>query len=372
MHIMHVIDSLAIGGAERMLVDIANRTSKDDIDVSVCITRSDSALARELFPKVKVDVLGRKNTFELDGFRKLAQLVRQNDVSVFHAHGLSSFAFLAVSKKLGIVRSPILFHDHNGSIEFKKDIPAWFRIWGKDQLDKYVGVYQMLASWACKAGVDSEKIAVIENALDLSRISTINMRDIRHDIGVNPDTLIGVVVGNMRPAKGFDVLIDALALSKYNGNVKYLLIGAAQDQAYFHMCRSRAIAMGLGEKIVFLGSRSDTLQIIAAADFALMPSRSESGPLVLVEYLASGLPFVSTDVGAIGRRVAELDLPEFVSPNDVSAFAKALDRLLSLSAKERRIRGQIGQEKAYQYFDINKTILRWYDIYNSLCKMSNS
>ena len=63
-HIMHIIDSLAIGGAERMLVDIANSTDKSKFSVSVCVTRSDITLAKNLLPDIPLRILNRQ--FRLD------------------------------------------------------------------------------------------------------------------------------------------------------------------------------------------------------------------------------------------------------------------------------------------------------------------
>jgi len=71
MHVMHVIDGLAVGGAERMLVEIANHTCRSDIKTSVCVTRSDITLAKELRTDIPIVVLNRKGRFDPEAFRRI-------------------------------------------------------------------------------------------------------------------------------------------------------------------------------------------------------------------------------------------------------------------------------------------------------------
>jgi glycosyltransferase involved in cell wall biosynthesis len=69
------------------------------------------------------------------------------------------------------------------------------------------------------------------------------------------------------------------------------------DEAYAKACLALRDELGLRERVLFLGSRADIVELLAGADFAVLCSKTESGPLALVEYAASGLPFVSTRVG---------------------------------------------------------------------------
>lgn len=362
VHIMHIIDSLTVGGAERMLVEIANHTTKDDFRVSVCITRTETTLVNELNPQVPFYVLDRKSRFDLQGFKKLSKIVKNEKVDIFHVHGRSSFAFMAFARSIGVVSSPIVLHDHFG-IEVDDSIPTWFRLWGKRKLEHYVGVYQRLAEWAQRAGVPSHKISVIENALDLSRICDAQPYDLKRDLNVSGGTLIGVLVGGLRKEKGLEVLIEALSQSKFRSRVKILVVGAIQDEAYFQLCKEKIEQWNLRETIVFLGRRTDVPSILKSVDFAVVPSISESGPLVLIEHMAAGLPFVATKVGAVSQRVSELGVPGVVPPNNPKAFAEALDELLGLSSSERIERGNIGREIAFQYFDIHKRMPQWYEVY---------
>lgn len=116
----------------------------------------------------------------------------------------------------------------------------------------------------------------------------------------------------------------------------------------------------------FVGLRQDVPILLNSVDFALMPSRSESGPLVLIEYLAAGLPFVAFNVGNLSNQMADLNLPGFASPGDLNELGVQLETLLSLSAEQRRRRGQMGRSFAQENFSIEGRFPQWLDLYQQL------
>jgi glycosyltransferase involved in cell wall biosynthesis len=363
MHIMHVIDSLEVGGAERMLVEIANQTAAVGHRVSVCVTRSRRILADSLRPGITLTTLNRGRRFDWAAMKNFATLIKDQKTDVIHVHSRSTFAFLSLAKTLRLIHPPIILHDHYGSIEIDPSIPLWFRIWAKHSLHHYVAVYSKLATWAETAGIPKGKISVIENALDLKPVCQAAPLDLRRELGLPARVLIGIVAGGIRPEKGIDVLLEAVARCSCRHLIKILVAGGERDRDYAQACRAQISALHLVDRLDFLGERLDFANLIKGADFALIPSRSESGPLVLIEYMAAGLPFVATKVGAVARRVAGLGIPEFVAPDEAGSLAAALDRLVTLSPAERRSRAQSGKTAALRCFDIRQQMPQWYRIY---------
>jgi len=362
MNILHVIDSLAVGGAERVLVELANQAARDGHRVTVCVTRSETSLAAALHPGIDLWVLGRQRRFDFPAMRRFAGLVKQNRIELIQAHSRSTLAFLSVLKTLKMIRAPIVFLDHYG-IEIDPSVPWWFRWWGKHCLSHYVGVCEALGGWAQKAGVPSEKISVIENGLDLSSLMQAEPLDIRKELNLPLDIPLGIVVGGLRYEKGTDALIEAVAQSARARDTIILVVGGDRDPEYARRCRERAASLGLAQHLLFLGQRLDVPRLLRAADFALIPSRSEACNLVFIEYLAAALPFVSTLAGGIALQAAARGLPEFVPIDDPQSFGAALDRLLSLTPAERRERGKLGQAFAIQDFEIRAKMPQWYGLY---------
>ncbi|MCP3958345.1 MAG: glycosyltransferase [bacterium] len=363
MHILHVIDSLEPGGAERMAVDLANATTAAGHQATVCVTRTRADLADELRPEVGRLILGRTRRFDVRRLRRLATRVRQDDIDVLHAHSRSSFALLGALRILGWLDRPILLHDHFGSIEIDSSVPWWFRPLARRYLAGYVGVYARLGEWAAEAGVPRHRIGVIENAMDLDRIERCQPLDLRRELSIPDSRRIGIVVCGIRPEKGIDVLLEAVAGSRHRREFQILVVGGARDQVYRDACQERADALGLGNRVLFLGEQRNVIPLIKGADFAVIPSLSESGPLVLIEYLAAGLPIVASRAGAIARRVEELGVPAFVSPGEPEELHVAIDSLLDLSPEERRSRAALGPAIARRHFAVEGSWDRWHESY---------
>jgi glycosyltransferase involved in cell wall biosynthesis len=372
-YILHVIDSLAPGGAERMAVEIANATEQTRFRVGLCVTRSNTTLACELHPDIPLYVLDRSARFDWKGFCKFRQVVNQQAVDLFHVHGRSTMAFLALCKSIHLVDQPVLFHDHF-SIEINDSVPPWFRWWGSKYVAQYVGVYDKLAHWAQRAGIDASRIHIIGNALNLSRIFNAEPLDIRQECGIPIDTMLGVCIGSIRPQKGLELLFRALRELHCDIPFVILVIGGVGDQNYYQKCLRELEQLGRLDQVRLLGSRGDIPNILrGGVDFAVISSLSESGPLVLIEYMAAGLPFVATHVGNICQRAHDLGVPGFVPPGNPLALARALQQLLSLSPLERKERGEIGRHIALEHFDIRKHMPRWYQLYEKvLCEGKDS
>jgi glycosyltransferase involved in cell wall biosynthesis len=365
---MHIIDSLDVGGAERMLVETANAAAADDNEVFVVVTHSVTTIAPDLHPKISLITLNRRHRLDFSAMRRMADHAHHHRADVLHAHGRTTLSFIAAVRTLRLTRVPVVFHDHYGSIEIDNSVPYWFRLWGRHHVSQYVGVYTKLADWAASAGISPQHIHVIENALDLSRFdfgSASPASTLRQEFAIPQEFLLGVVIGGIRPDKGVDVLLKALAQSRYRGTFKIVLIGGERDAGYAAACRDQCRMLGLDDVVIFAGQRPDAAALLPEADFAILPSRSESGPLVLIEYLSAGLPLVATKVGSVGMRICSLGVPDFVVAGDIPGLTLALDDLLRLPSHQRRTRGDIGRELARRHFDIRHAMPQWYAVYNA-------
>lgn len=353
-----------------MLVDIANHTDSDKFRVSVCVTRFDTTLAEQLRKEITLYVLQRKSRFNPQGIKKFAEIVKSENVSLLHSHGRSSFSFAAFIKQMKLVSVPLILHDHYG-IEKDTSIPLWFKYWGRHYLAFYVGVYDKLTAWAERANVPRGKIGVITNALDFSRILRAETLDIKSLCRGYGQEKLGIWVGGIRAEKGFDVLIEAISKVANNPvrlKFRLFIVGGIADEAYSEYCKRKIEHLALQEYFVFLGRRMDVPQLIKGAEFGVISSISESGPLVLIEYLAVGLPVVATRVGSVSHQAEMLGVQGFVNPGDASALAQGIIDLLGLSDSSLKDRGCIGANIAIQHFDIEKKMPEWYRVYDHVLR----
>jgi glycosyltransferase involved in cell wall biosynthesis len=342
--VLHVIDSLAAGGAERMLVELVNSLRRSGESVAVCVTRSDTTLADVLVSGVAVHRLGRTATWDLGGLRRFAAIVREGGVRVVHAHGYSSFRFAVAAKALGRLSVPVVLHVHSS------DAPGRATRWAaRAGAAHVIAVAEEAEQWAGRAL--GGRVTLLGNAIDPRPYRDARPADLSGAFPVRP-RLVGAVVANVRPVKSLETLFDALARSRHRDDLGIVVAGMPADLAYSERCHARVAELGLRERVAFLGSRGDVPSILAAADFGLLSSARETGPVALLEYLAAGLPFVVTAVGQVTHGAAAAGLEGIVPVGDSAAFAEALDRLLDASPAERLERGERGR----RFLESNGTV----------------
>lgn len=188
---------------------------------------------------------------------------------------------------------------------------------------------------------------VVPNGVDVEALTAATAEDLRaarERLGLPGGPLV-LCLGNVRHAKGQDVLLDAWpGVLRRVPAARLVLVGDGPDRPALE--RRRA------DGVTFAGPRSDAGDWLAAADVVAIPSRSEAMSLVLLEAMARGRSVVATDVP--GAREALGEAGAVVPIEAPAALAEALvERLLdpALAAGE----GQTGRSRAERYFDIRRT-----------------
>ncbi|MDX1435523.1 MAG: glycosyltransferase, partial [Anaerolineales bacterium] len=167
--------------------------------------------------------------------------------------------------------------------------------------------------------------------------------------------LKAAMVANFRPQKDHNLLLQALARApRARENLHVYLAGFDGDPEYMADCLKLVEALDLEANVTFLGGRTDVPAILKAADIGLLSSRSETGPLVLLEYMAAGLPFIATHTGHVAEKVAGEGLPFFSEPGDIRSYAENLEAIVALPAGDRAALGEIGQELVRHEFDLRQ------------------
>jgi len=360
--VIHVISALALGGAERVMVDLLNGLARRGEAVEACVTRCDTRLASALLPAIPVTVLGRRSTWEPGPLLRFLRRCRRAPRVILHAHGRSSFLFCAVARAALPKRVRLILHDHHGAPPSPGEARTLRRA-ARHFLDAYVGVSSDLGSWArTQFGAP---VHVIGNGIDLTRFVDAQPLP-RASLLSNATGLLGVVVGSLRPAKGQLTQLRAAAQSPKAREALYLLlVGEDLGDDYSRECHKAADGLGPG-RVAFLGPRADVPSILKSADLGIVPSHVESGPIVLLEYLAAGLPFVATRTGDIAASVDAEGLGLMVPPGDERALAVALDRVVSLSPQARRQMVERGRGFVEQHFGLSQRLDQLSTIYDSL------
>jgi glycosyltransferase involved in cell wall biosynthesis len=192
------------------------------------------------------------------------------------------------------------------------------------------------------------KFVVIHSGVPLENFSKIftNNDKLKKKLGIPvADSIVGTV-GRLVEIKGHRYLLDA-ARSVLNkiANVTFLLIG---DGHLMTELISHASALGIKNKVIFAGWRSDIPQLINTFDIFVLPSLNEGMGRVLVEAMAIGKPIVASDIGGIPDLVKNGANGILFPPGNVDAMAEAIIKLL-LDRELARKMGKEGEKGSLNY-----------------------
>ena len=163
--------------------------------------------------------------------------------------------------------------------------------------DAVVAVSDALGEELRKLGVESEKIHVLRNGVDLDEFYPGDAEAVRQALGVEGSLMLSV--GTLREAKGHDLAIAALE------QLPDVTLAIAGEGEFEQALKAQAERLGVASRVRFLGRVSPTeLRCwYQASDALVLMSRREGMPNVVLESLASGTPVIAADVGGIGEVV---------------------------------------------------------------------
>jgi len=202
----------------------------------------------------------------------------------------------------------------------------------------------------------AERISMINNFIDIDTLDvTSTRRHMRDVLGLRATDVVAISAGRMSPVKGFDVLISAL---QQVPELTLLICGEAtyaHEQAYEKECRAQVARAGLEDRVHFLGQRADLVNIVNAADIAVLASRHEQQSRFAIEAMSLGLPLVATDVGGMKDLVGDAATGRIVASEDSTALARALDALRRDPALRARL-GKAASARIRKLFSVQSSL----------------
>ncbi len=365
--ILHVIDSLATGGAERALVTLVTALWQRGEAVGVCVTRSNLDMQQYLPPTVPLLVLGRRRRFDLGALRRFGRWCKTHEVTVLHAHGRSSMMFVAFARALRLTSARLVFHDHFGRVELETGASVAMRFAVRRIVDAYVCVSPALVEWATtRLGLHPDRILLLPNAVSLE---SWRPSEVGQTSGVTRTSgpVQAICIANVRQEKDHRMLLAAIAQSDLlRTSLSLKCIGGGQDSPLGRELESIRREMRLQDCVHFLGVRTDVAALIDGSDFGVVSSKSEAGPIASLEYMAMGKPFVTTRTGQVVGLATPVGACLAVSPGSVDEMRSALERMVEFSPQDRARMGAAGRKLVATVFRQNAQVDGLVSLYRSL------
>lgn len=327
--VLHIIDSLHLGGAQEVVLNLATCGSPHFTHEVATMHGHGIYWDRLRDAGIRVHSLSPHKHLPLY-LATLPALILSLRPDILHCHLIPSNI---IAKPIGsLLGVPLVInHDHTND-PHRIDNKMLLAL---DKSTNRFARHIIAVAAACRdflvqhESIPVEKISLVPNAIDLCRFSpeTTSLGESRVALGLPPDIPVIAGVGRLNPQKNFSLFLEiAAAVSSKSPEARFLLAGEGPEES---LLREQAKALGLADKVIFAGYIPDTRVVYAAADILLMPSRFEGLPMTLLEAMAMGLPVVASNLDGIAEVITDSCEGFLAPPGEAPVFAERILRLLA-------------------------------------------
>jgi len=363
MKILFVITGLGIGGAERQVLDLADRLSTMGHQILIAYLTGPTRLLPNNTDIEVVPIGISKTPFGfIRGYLRLRRLINNFEPDVVHSHMVHA-NLLARLERL-TVKIPRLICTAHSTNEGGR-----LRMFGYRLTDPLADVFTNVSKAAVekfesKGAAPPGRMLVVYNGIDTKKFSPYyNDREVARDRSeVSSDKII-LAVGRFFRAKDYPNLLSAFAdISSRIENVRLWIVG---DGPLRGSLESMAAELNLGERVMFLGIRPDNEvpELMRAADVFALSSAWEGFGLVVAEAMATGKIVVATNSGGVKEVVGDCGL--LVAPQDSEALADALEKALNMPPEQAKVLGKKARQRIVENYSLEGIVAKWLEIYSS-------
>jgi glycosyltransferase involved in cell wall biosynthesis len=226
--------------------------------------------------------------------------------------------------------------------------------------------------WIRRTRLAPRRVVTIRNGIDAAKCAPeVDRAAARKQFGLPTaeGALIVGGVGRLDAVKGFDVLLDAVALLA--ADHPNLTLALAGDGPARHALQEQAARLNINDRVHFLGFCKDVKQVYAALDIFAMPSRCEALPYALLEAMTAQLPAVASRIGGVPEVVVPGQTGLLIPVGDHHALAQAVQLLLN-NPNRRQEMGRAARQRIIQHFSEREMVAQTLALYRRLLNLPNA
>lgn len=212
-------------------------------------------------------------------------------------------------------------------------------------------------------GAPTAKVTAIHNGIDFERVKVSGpeaRKRLRGELDLG-NAFTFLIAGRLHPEKGYEHLFEAVRLLKSRGGRAFALLIAGRGP-FLESYQRVVAALGISDRVRFLGFRNDLPDLMVASDLFVLPSIAESFGLVLAEALYLGLPVVATRVGGIPEIVDDGVDGRLVPPGDPLALSDVMESFLN-GTVHLPGQGPAAVKKVRMRFDFEQMLKKYEAVY---------
>lgn len=350
IRVCYFIGSLKIGGAQKHLVELINSLDRNKFDIYLVTGEERVGFGEQLdLDSSHLLCLGLDKYYDFNGIISLFTLIaflKKNKINILHSYLFECNVYSAVVKIFRPTTKFIMsIRNMNYTHGPKKILLTRFA----SMIANYVTVVcDKVGEFVVnREKINPGKIVTLYNAVD-NDIFYLHSKV--HDNAENENNIIITCVASLNYRKGQEYLIKAIhSLIKRGRKIHLWLLGDGKNRDTLVKLTKE---LGLSGHVTFYGYVKNVREILTNVDIGVLSSFEEGMSNALLEYMAMGIPAVTTDVG--GNREVNLDgvTGYVIPPRDIESLADALDKLVS-NSNLRYEMGVKGRQRIKDEFSIN-------------------
>jgi len=362
MKILYVITGLGLGGAEKIVADLADQMFERGHQVKIAYLKGE-AIIHPKNSEIELYYLGLENWSSLlKAYNRYKQLILNFKPDLLHSHMVHANIFARISRIfLSIPRLICSAHSNNEGGRIRMLLYKYTH----NLADITTNVSANASSNFVNIGaVPIGGIETVYNGIDLKKFNNTNIDlDLKNEFGIRESTLIFLAVGRFHDAKDYPNLLKSFVKFKetevYKQKLPKLVI--AGDGELRGEIESLISTLGLRSEIILLGRRNDIPALLNMSDFFVLSSKYEGLPTVVIEAMACGTYVIATDCGGSAEIMGETGI--LVPPQNSEQLAMSLEKALNLSENDIQKNNHNARFRIEQLFSIETSVKKWLEIY---------
>lgn len=354
MNILYVITGLGLGGAEKVVCDLADQMSALGHQVKIAYLTG-GILVRPKDINIDLISLELNNLYGLySASKKYKKLIQDFQPNIVHAHMVHANIFSRLNR-IGCKIPMLICTAHNSNEGGKLRMIAY-------RLTNFLSDFntnvsqEATESFISKGAFNHKNLATVYNGIDLSKFIFFNK-----DISSNELNFLSV--GRLNAQKDYPNLLHAIAIFRQHPQYKEYVLKIAGDGELRPHIEELIENLGLKDNVTLLGRRGDIPQLMQMADFFILPSAYEGFGLVVAEAMACGAFVIATNSGGVAEVMGDTGL--LVPPQDSEALAKAIEKAVSKTPLEIQENNLKARQRVEELFSLEKSVENWLKIYRN-------
>lgn len=379
LRILYVVGDLDLGGAERHLVAVLPELRRRGFRPLVftlthkgrlapVLERSGVEVIEPPFAGLRRRLPARVRRAALLPWTTAALLwcMYRRRPEVVHFFLPAAYLVGGLCSVLAGIRSRVMsrrsLNDYQSGYPLTRPIEKWLH----PRMSAVLANSQAVLDQLRAENVPEERLGVIYNGIDVVAFERVESRHrVRKKLGLSGRTVVLVAVANLIPYKGHRDLLEALAARRAELPPEWVLLCIGKDTGIGKELKSYASALGLSDRVYWLGEREDVAQLLNASDIGVLCSHQEGFSNSLLEYMAASLPVVATDVGGNAEAVVDGVTGRLVPARGPAALGEALAELANAPEKRRRM-GSAGRARVIERFSLERCVEQYAFLYDAL------